>query len=67
VPPLAYLLSEPPASGALHKPAAPWLPNEPESAPDRRRARLNQLPISTEAATVLSARPAADLRLSRRS
>ena len=26
-----YVLSEPPASGALHEPAVPWLPNEPEA------------------------------------
>ena len=30
-----YILSEPPASGALHEPAAPWRPNEPESGADR--------------------------------
>ena len=32
---LEYLLPEPPASGALHEPAAPWLPNEPEAGPAR--------------------------------
>jgi hypothetical protein len=26
-----YLPIAPPASGALHEPAVPWLPNEPES------------------------------------
>ena len=26
-----YLTSAPPVTGALHEPAAPWLPNEPES------------------------------------
>ena len=62
-----YALSEPPASGALHEPAAPWLPNEPKSATDRRRAHLNQLPSSTEPATGLSARPTSDPRTSRRS
>ena len=30
-----YLAGAPPAPGALHEPAAPWLPNEPESAADQ--------------------------------
>ena len=62
-----YLPSAPPAPGALHEPAAPWLPNEPESGADRRRVHLNQLPISTEPATGLSARPTSEPRTSRRS
>ena len=60
-----YLLSEPPAPGALHEPAAPWLPNEPESGADLRRVHLNQLPSSMEPATGLSARPGSDPRTSR--
>ncbi len=55
------------ARRTLHEPAAPWLPNEPESATDRRRAHLNQLPSSMEPATGLSARPTSDPRTSRRS
>ena len=31
-----YILSEPPASGALHEPAVPWRPNEPERSADPR-------------------------------
>jgi hypothetical protein len=62
-----YPPSVPPASGALHEPAAPWPPNEPETGPDWRRAHLNQLPISTESAPALSARPTSDPRVSRRS
>ena len=62
-----YLLNEPPASGALHEPAAPWLPNEPETGPDRRRAHLNQLPSSTEPEAALSSRTAPYPRTSRRS
>ena len=31
-----YALPEPPASGALHEPAAPWRPNEPERSADAR-------------------------------
>ena len=31
--PTAISPGAPPASGALHEPAVPWLPNEPESAP----------------------------------
>ena len=31
-----YVLSEPPTSGALHEPAVPWLPNEPERGADPR-------------------------------
>jgi hypothetical protein len=35
-PRLAYVLPDLPGSGpTLHEPAAPWLPNEPESAPGR--------------------------------
>jgi hypothetical protein len=51
---LDYLASEPPAC-ALHEPAAPWLPNEPESGPARHGARLTQLPISAEPPAALSA------------
>jgi hypothetical protein len=61
------LPSEPPASGALHKPAVLWLPNEPESGTDRRRVHLSQLPIATEPAPALSTRPTSDPRVSRRS
>jgi hypothetical protein len=32
-PRLEYLLPDPPTPGALHEPAALWLPNEPESVP----------------------------------
>jgi hypothetical protein len=38
LPPPEYLLSAPPAPGALHEPAAPWLPNEPEAKPTRHAA-----------------------------
>ena len=62
-----YLPSAPPASGALHEPAAPWRPNEPESNSNPCHVHLNQLPNSTEPATVLSARPTSDPRTSRRS
>jgi hypothetical protein len=34
----AYMLSVPFPSGALHEPAAPWLPNEPEISPAGRAA-----------------------------
>ena len=34
-----YVPTEPPASGrTLHEPAAPWLPNEPETGQDRQEA-----------------------------
>ena len=62
--PNGLLAGEPPAPGALHEPAAPWLPNEPESAADQRGNHLNRLPISPERATVLSARPTPDPRSS---
>jgi hypothetical protein len=62
-----YLPSAPPTPGALHEPAAPWLPNQPESGADQRHVHLNQLPISTEPAPALSARPTSDPRVSRRS
>jgi hypothetical protein len=62
-----YVPSAPPAPGALHEPAAPWLPNEPESGTDQRHVHLNQLPISTEPARALSARPTSDPRVYRRS
>ena len=46
-----YLLSEPPASGALHEPAAPWRPNEPErSADPRPEAASAGSPVSAAAA-----------------
>jgi hypothetical protein len=61
-----YIVTEPPAR-ALHEPAAAWRPNEPESDADRRRAHLNQLPISAEPEAALSSRPAPYPRLSRRS
>ena len=65
-PQLTYVPAEPPAPSALHEPAAPWLPNEPESATEQCRAHLNQLPRSTEPATGLSARPTSDPRTFRR-
>ena len=83
---LEYVLTEPQAPGrTLHEPAAPWLPpaaasmppaalmpNEPETGPNRRRARLKEPPISTapaptEPAPALTARRASGPRISRRS
>jgi hypothetical protein len=37
-----YLLTEPPAPGALHESAAPWRPNEPERAPARPQYVLRE-------------------------
>ena len=52
---------------ALHEPAAPWLPNEPESDARSAPCSPNQLPSSMEPTTGLSARPTSDPRTSRRS
>jgi hypothetical protein len=44
-PRLEYLLADHLAPGALHEPAAPWRPNEPESGADRcRRTTSGPLP-----------------------
>jgi hypothetical protein len=72
-PRLDYVMPDPAAPGrTLHEPAAPWLPNEPETGPAPRGARPNQPPVSTEPApaepaTLLSAPPASGPRISRRS
>jgi len=68
-PRLEYVSPTPSARGCtLHEPAAPWLPNEPETGAAPRDARLKHLPISTEPApaTTLTA-PASSPRISRRS
>jgi hypothetical protein len=44
-PRLEFLLPDRPAPGALHEPAAPWAPNEPEA---QGSARLKQLQIPAE-------------------
>ena len=61
-----YLPSAPPASGALHRPAAPWRPAEPE--------QLQSVPCSPEPAAELDGTsdraqraPTSDPRTSRRS
>ena len=61
-----YLPSAPPASGALHRPPPPGGRTNPSNS-NPCHVHLNQLPNSTEPATVLSARPTSDPRTSRRS
>jgi hypothetical protein len=58
-----YVPSEPPAR-ALHEPAAPWLPNEPETA---GLACLSQPPISAEPIAMVNGPRASGPRVSRRS
>jgi hypothetical protein len=43
-----YVLSEPPAPGALHAPAAPWRPNEPEGGAVRHAASMTASPRNPE-------------------
>jgi hypothetical protein len=50
-----YLLDELPASRALHEPAAPWLPNEPEPARERQEA-AGVLLASTDRVTTVTER-----------
>jgi hypothetical protein len=47
-----YLASAPRAPGALHEPAAAWLPNEPKTRPDGCRPHRNQPRISIDRARV---------------
>jgi hypothetical protein len=54
-PRLEYLLPDRPAPGALHEPAAPWLPNEPEPARERQEAAGAML-ASTDRVTAVTER-----------
>jgi hypothetical protein len=69
-PRLNYVMPDPAARGrSLHEPAAPWLPNQPETGPVQRGYRPNQPPVSTEPVptATLNAPPASSPRISRRS
>jgi hypothetical protein len=47
-----YLPTEPPPPGALHEPAAAWIPNEPETGSDRHAlSRTSPKPHSNSSGT----------------